>query len=234
MQAALSQVADEPVSLVCAGRTDTGVHALCQVAHFDSESKRSERSWVLGTNSNLPKSACVHWVREVPADFHARFSALARHYRYVILNRWVRPALDAGRVTWCRQPLDAGAMDQAARLLEGEHDFSSFRSSGCSANHAIRTVQGIRVLREGERVVLDVSANGFLYRMVRNIAGSLMQVGSGERDAAWLREVLEQRDRRAAGATAGPEGLYFTGVRYPVAFGLPSRADPYPEASGLA
>jgi tRNA pseudouridine38-40 synthase len=233
VEQALARVADEPVRLVCAGRTDTGVHAVCQVAHFDSTSERSERSWVLGANSNLPDTVSVLWARPVDEEFHARFSAAARHYRYVILNRWVRPAIGHGKLSWCRRPLDADAMHEAAQALLGEHDFTSFRSSGCKANHAVREIQSISVGREADRVILDVSANGFLYHMVRNIAGSLIKIGVGEQAVGWLAELLELRDRRQAGATASPHGLYFRGVRYPSSAGLPVELRPFPEASGL-
>lgn len=222
LEQALARVADHPVSLVCAGRTDTGVHALGQVAHFDSPAQRSERSWALGANSNLPAAICVLWVRAVDEDFHARFSAHARSYRYRILNRWVRPALAAGKVCWVHEPLDADAMHAAAQALLGEHDFSSFRASGCTATHAVREVQSIAVRREAEQVIIEVTANGFLYHMVRNIAGALLQVGKGERQRGWMAELLGARDRRLGGVTAGPEGLYFVGARYPARFGLPT------------
>ncbi len=229
LEAALSRVADHSVSVACAGRTDTGVHARCQVAHFDSTADRSLRSWLLGANSNLPSTISVLWLRTVPDDFHARFSALARSYRYEILNRWVRPAIDQGRVSWQRRPLDAAAMHEAAQALLGEHDFSAFRSSGCKANHPVREMQILEVTRQGDRVVMDVTANGFLYHMVRNIAGTLMEVGLGERPMDWVREVLEGRDRRVAGVTAPPDGLYFQGVRYPERFELPASPRAFPE-----
>lgn len=241
LEAALARVADHPVRVACAGRTDTGVHATCQVAHFDTDARRSPRSWVLGANSNLPDAVSVLWMQPVPDDFHARFSALARSYRYVILNRWIRPALEADRVSWQRRPLDHGAMNEAARALLGEHDFSAFRSSGCSANHPVREVQAVSVGRQADRVHLDITANGFLYHMVRNIAGSLMEVGLGERPVSWVGELLAGRDRTRAGVTAPPAGLYFTGVRYPEHFGLPTTpaafpglSDERPEAPGDA
>jgi tRNA pseudouridine38-40 synthase len=224
LEQVLASVADQPVRLHCAGRTDTGVHALGQVAHFDSSAQRSERSWVLGSNSRLPATVSVLWAKTVDESFHARFSAFARSYRYVILNRPVRPAVAAGKVTWCREPLNADAMHQAAQALLGEHDFSAFRSSGCSANHPQREVLAIAVRREKEQVLLEVSANGFLYHMVRNIVGSLLEVGKGARDPSWLAQLLAARDRRLAGVTAGSDGLYFLGARYPAAFGLPEPA----------
>lgn len=220
LEQALSRVADQAVRLSCAGRTDTGVHALCQVAHFDSEANREGRQWVLGCNTQLPDSVCLLWARRVDDAFHARFSAFERSYRYVILNRAVRPALRSGKVAWCRKPLDAGRMHEAAQALLGEHDFSAFRSAGCQARHAVREISQIRVAREGEDVILDIAANGFLYHMVRNIAGSLIDVGSGERASTWMGELLAGGDRTVAGATAEAAGLYFVGVRYPDEFGL--------------
>ncbi len=228
LERALGQVANHSVRVVCAGRTDTGVHAKCQVIHFDSDAERSARSWILGANSNLPTGIAVLWLQPVPVDFHARFSAFARSYRYVILNRWIRPAIEHGLVSWQRQPLDHHAMNEAAQALLGEHDFSAFRSAGCSANHPVRELQAIEVRRDGDRVTIDVTANGFLYHMVRNIAGSLMDVGLGERPADWIRELLEGRDRTRAGVTAPPDGLYFLGVRYPEAFGLPEASPAFP------
>jgi tRNA pseudouridine38-40 synthase len=232
LEASLSQVANHPVSVVCAGRTDTGVHARCQVVHFDSEAERSDRSWVLGINSNLPKSVAVLWIRPVSDDFHARFSALARTYQYVILNRWVRPAIENRLVSWERRPLDEALMHDAAQALLGEHDFSAFRSSGCKANHPVREVQSIRVRRVRDQVEIDVTANGFLYHMVRNIAGSLIPVGRGEQPVAWIAQLLAGRDRRLAGVTASPDGLYFRNVRYPAKFSLPGNDEAFPEVTG--
>ena len=229
VEQALSAVADSAVSVVCAGRTDTGVHARCQVAHFDTGAQRSERSWVLGANSQLPDSVSVLWVQAAGEEFHARFSAFERSYRYTICNRWIRPAIGRERMTWYRKPLDGENMHRAAQSLRGEHDFSAFRSSGCRARHAVREVTGIGVQREADRVYLDVSANGFLYHMVRNIAGSLMEIGAGEKPVNWMQQLLEQGDRTRAGVTAGPEGLCFMGVRYPEVFGLPETPSPFPE-----
>lgn len=229
LEDALSRVADHKVSLVCAGRTDTGVHASGQVAHFDTTSRRRERSWILGANSKLPDTVSVLWVQPVSEDFHARFSACSRSYRYTIFNRWIRPALYNGKVSWFRKPLNEERMHRAAQALLGEHDFSSFRSSGCRARHAVREVQAISVHREGAWVQLDISANGFLYHMVRNIAGSLIDIGSGERPQEWMAELLAGRDRRKAGVTASPEGLNFRSVRYPESFGLPEREQAFPD-----
>ena len=208
--------------------------ALNQVAHFDSNSQRSERSWILGLNSHLPKAASVLWIRAVDEDFHARFSAFARTYQYRILNRWIRPALDSRRMSWCKAPLDVEAMNEAAQALLGEHDFTSFRATACQARHAVREIQAISVKRVGDTVTLDVTANGFLYHMVRNIAGSLMHVGKGEAPVSWMKETLEKLDRNAAAPTAPPEGLYFVGARYPSNYGLPGGAPAFPRGRGLS
>ena len=215
LEDALLSVAHHPVRIHAAGRTDTGVHAICQVTHFETHAERSERAWVLGCNTNLPDGVSVRWARMVNDDFHARFSARARRYRYRILNRWIRPGLDAGRVAWERRKLDAEPMHAAAQCLIGEHDFSSFRALGCQASHAQRFVRSIEVWREGDEVLLDIAANAFLYHMVRNIAGTLIEVGCGDRAPDWVAEVLAAKDRSVAGVTAPPEGLYFVGVEYP-------------------
>jgi len=226
LEEAVSKVADHPVELVCAGRTDAGVHATAQVVHFDTESVRSPRAWVLGTTCNLPPAVCVNWAQPVGEDFHARFSATGRRYRYVILNRPVRPALLHGRVCWEHGPLDAARMAAAAVCLHGEHDFSSFRAQGCQAKHPRREIQALDVRREGEFIYLDVAANAFLHHMVRNIAGTLLAVGRGERPVDWVAEVLSARDRTAGGVTAPAGGLYLVQVRYPECFGLPQTARP--------
>lgn len=222
IEAALAKVADHPVEVVAAGRTDAGVHAAMQVVHFDTTVQRTERSWTLGANSNLPKHISVLWAREVPEAFHARYSAQARSYRYLILNRVPRPALDFDRVCWVRDPLDAPLMQTAANQLLGEHDFSSFRAAECQARTPIRRMYEIRVERHGELVTLDVMANAFLQHMVRNIAGVLIAVGTGDRPVEWVGEVLAARDRRQGGVTAVPQGLYLVGVRYAAALQLPS------------
>ena len=228
VEQALSRVADHPVTVIASGRTDTGVHALEQVIHFDSDAKRDPRSWILGMNSHLPDGVSGLWIQAVDEEFNARFSAYSRRYRYVILNRQVRPAIDAGRVTWCRTPLDVQTMNEAAQALKGEHDFSSFRASNCQARHPVREIREISVRRQGTFVLLDITANAFLYHMVRNIAGSLMAVGKGEAEAGWIAEVLEARDRDAAGVTGAPDGLYFVKARYPGKFGLPGAVRPFP------
>lgn len=223
VEQALSAVADHPVSVTASGRTDAGVHALEQIIHFDTEAEREARSWVLGMNSHLPLGISGLWAMEVKDDFHARFSAQSRSYRYVILNRPVRPALDAGQVTWARRPLNAVLMNQAAQVLAGEHDFTSFRASACQARHPVREIREISVRRQGALVILEVTANAFLYHMVRNIAGSLMAVGTGDSAPEWVEEVLRARSRDAAGVTAAPDGLYFVKARYPGGYGLPER-----------
>lgn len=221
VEAAFSQVAAHPVKVVCAGRTDSGVHAFGQVIHFDTDVSRRQRSWVLGANSNLPASVNVNWTREVSGDFHARFGAVARSYRYVILNRWVRSAVHANRATWVHEPLDADAMHRAAQFLCGEHDFSSYRALACQAKSPVRTIETIAVTRNDEWVTLDLTANAFLHHMVRNIAGVLISIGRREQPENWAREVLEHRDRAMGGITAPPQGLYFLGPRYPEHFEIP-------------
>jgi tRNA pseudouridine38-40 synthase len=230
VEKALARVANDEVRVTCCGRTDSGVHALGQVAHFDSDADRSERSWILGINSHLPAGASVLWIRQVDDGFHARFSAFSRSYRYVILNRWIRPAVDANRKSWCRTPLDADKMHDAAQLLLGEHDFTSFRATACQARHAVREIQQISVLRKGDTISLDVTANGFLYHMVRNIAGSLIRVGLGEASAEWVGEVLAMQDRTLAAPTAAPEGLYFVSARYPEQYEFPASAPAFPRS----
>jgi tRNA pseudouridine38-40 synthase len=228
LEQALAKVADHPVSLTCAGRTDAGVHGVGQVAHFDTAAVRSERSWVLGGNANLPLDLSLGWARAVPVDFHARFSALARRYRYLILNQPCRSALWHGRATWCYWPLDVRQMHEAGQALVGEHDFSSFRAAECQARHPIREIRELTVRRQGDGVVLEVEANAFLHHMVRNIAGVLIAIGAGDRPIDWAREVLEGRDRTQAGVTAPAEGLYLLMVRYPDRFGLPAGSETVP------
>ncbi len=222
LEQALARVADHPVRTICAGRTDTGVHALGQVVHFDTMAARPVRAWVFGANAHLPADVAVRWAQPVGDDFHARFSARRRHYRYVILDARTRPALLAGRVSWSYRPLDEAAMATAAADLVGEHDFSSFRSYACQARHPLRTVYGLEVSRQGDFIRLDISANAFLHHMVRNIAGVLMEIGSGRRPVSWARAVLAERDRQRGGVTAPSDGLYFLGAEYPPEHGLPS------------
>jgi tRNA pseudouridine38-40 synthase len=227
LQRAVSVVADHAVHVTAAGRTDAGVHALMQVAHFDSEAPRDERSWVLGTNRELPSEISVLWARPMPANFHSRYSALSRTYQYRILDQAFRPALMRRQVCWVRRALDAAAMHAAAQVLVGEHDFSAFRAAECQSASARRRVMSIEVGRSDALVTITVRANAFLHHMVRNIAGALIAVGTGRRPVPWIADLLETRDRRQGGATAPAHGLYLAHVEYPVALGLPS-----PGASG--
>jgi tRNA pseudouridine38-40 synthase len=224
VERALSFVADHPVEVTCAGRTDAGVHAIGQVAHFDTTSVRDLRSWVLGANTQLPPDISLTWARLVPRDFHARYSALRRSYRYVILNRPTRPALERHRVCWIHEALDETTMHEAGQVLTGEHDFTSFRGSECQARTPVRRLERLVVRRHDAIVTLEVTANAFLHDMVRNIAGSLIAVGKGERPGAWIAEVLGARDRRVAGITAPAGGLYLERVDYEPALGLPCGA----------
>lgn len=221
LEEALSSVANAPVGTVCAGRTDAGVHARCQVVHFDSDAAREPRGWMLGATSRLPPAVCVRWCVTVADDFSARFSARSRRYRYSILNRPMRPALGRQYLSWVRHPLDADAMHRGAQVLLGGQDFSAFRTVHCQAPHARRELQRIAVLRDGEYVHVDVQANAFLHHMVRNIVGSLLLVGRGERPEPWIAELLAGRDRTLAGPTAPPGGLVFVGPLYPTGCGLP-------------
>lgn len=221
VEKALSFVANEPIEVTCSGRTDSGVHALCQVIHFDTNSTRTMYSWVMGGCSNLPPDVAVLWAQPMPEDFHARFDARARRYRYTILNRSVRPALDARFVTWERRPLDAESMHQSAQILLGENDFTSFRAISCQARHPWRNIHAISVWREGARVMIEVEANAFLHHMVRNIVGSLLLIGRGEANADWLASVFHARNRDLAGPTAPASGLTFVGARYPSKHELP-------------
>lgn len=221
LESAVARVADHPVDIVCAGRTDTGVHASGQVGHFDTDAERSERGWLLGINSLLPDDINVRWIRPVPDEFHARFSAGSRSYRYRILNRLIRSALERNRAWWVYEPLDAVRMHEAGQLLLGEHDFSAFRATGCQAKTASRNVMSLRVERDGDWILLDITANAFLQHMVRNITGTLVAVGSGKQAVGWVRDVLHSRDRTQGGVTAPPQGLTLTSVAYPPEFGLP-------------
>lgn len=221
LEKALSKVANEPVRLTCAGRTDTGVHATGQVVHFDSVAVRELKAWVLGSNTNLPCDISINWAQQVNDSFSARFSAVSRSYRYILLNRKVRAAVFQNNVAWSFETLDAKAMHQAAQYLLGEHDFTAFRASQCQAAHAIRDMHEIRVQRNGDYVILDIKANAFLHHMVRNIMGTLMVIGRGEQAAGWMQEVLLGRDRKRAGMTAPATGLYLVNVEYPEEYGLP-------------
>lgn len=222
LERAVSAVADHPVVTVCAGRTDAGVHAIGQVAHFDTEAMRPQRAWILGVNTQLPTDVSVRWGCEPGEDFHARYSALRRHYRYVIYNHTTRSPLLCSRAARFHRRLDVAAMRRAARELVGEHDFSAFRASDCQARNPVRTVHRLEVEGRGDFVVIDVCANAFLKRMVRNLAGVLQAVGSGERPVEWAGEVLASRSRICGGVTAPPQGLYLTRVEYEARFRLPS------------
>ncbi len=221
LEEVLAPVANESVAVVCAGRTDTGVHASGQVIHFDTSSERSRRGWLLGANSNLPDDINVTWAQRVNDDFHARFSATARSYQYRILNRVERSSLHRNRSWWVYEPLDAAAMHEAAQRLLGKHDFSAFRAAGCQASTAIREIMSIAVRKQGDWLTLDVTANAFLQHMVRNITGTLAAIGLGEQDVRWATEVLESKDRKAGGIAAPPHGLTLVSVDYPATFEIP-------------
>ncbi len=223
-EGAFSAVAGETVALVCAGRTDAGVHAAGQVAHFDTTAVRGERSWVLGANANLPDTISVRWARAVPAHFHARYSAEARTYRYFVLNRLGRSALAARRATLIYRPLDVERMAAAAALLVGEHDFSAFRAAGCQARSPVRRLHALQVRRCADLVVIEATANAFVHHMVRNLVGLLLEIGVGKAPPSWAAEVLASKDRTLSAPTAPAEGLYFWKVRYSPAFGLPEEA----------
>ncbi|MDO6824507.1 tRNA pseudouridine(38-40) synthase TruA [Marinobacter sp. 1_MG-2023] len=219
---AVTKVADHPVDLVCAGRTDARVHASYQVVHFETSAIRNLRSWVMGINTSLPFDIAVHWAGNGGADFHARFSAVYRRYRYVIYNSPVRPGIQRGQVSWTFRELDAERMHIAAQALVGEHDFSSFRAAGCQSRTPVRFLEQIKVTRKGNFVVIDVQANAFLHHMVRNIAGALMAVGTGNQPENWIRDILLAKDRTLAGVTAPPYGLYLVDVGYPDDFSIPA------------
>ena len=221
LERALAEVAGEPVATVSAGRTDAGVHALAQVVHFDTGAERPDSAWVRGVNTLLPAACAVIWSRQVPGDFHARYSASARSYSYLLLNHPVRPAVDRARVGWFHLPLDLEKMQLAARLLIGEHDFSAFRSSECQARTPVRTLTRLDIARRGDYIVFDLCANAFLHHMVRNIVGCLVYVGKGKYPPEWLGEVLAGRDRNRAAPTFEAAGLYLSRVQYDGRWGLP-------------
>ncbi|NLZ78116.1 MAG: tRNA pseudouridine(38-40) synthase TruA [Gammaproteobacteria bacterium] len=211
------------VRLSCAGRTDAMVHACGQVVHFDTPVERSMRAWMMGANRYLPKDISVVWAQPVPHDFHSRFSAMARRYRYVIYSDEVRPAHLAQEVTWTHQTLDVDKMRAAATYLVGTHDFNALRAAGCQAKSPVRTIHHLQVLQFGRLIIIDVRANAFLHHMVRNIAGVLMMIGAGERPVTWAQEVLASCDRTQGGVTAAPHGLYMVHVEYPERYQLPER-----------
>jgi tRNA pseudouridine38-40 synthase len=221
LQDALAGIAGAAIPVTCAGRTDRGVHAREQVVHFDTEAERPDSAWVRGVNALLPDSVAVLWAVRVAGDFHARYAAFARTYRYVLLNRPVRPALAARYAGWYHAPLDVAAMREAARHLVGEHDFSAFRSAECQAKSPVRTLHALEVQARGERVDFILRANAFLHHMVRNLVGTLIYVGNGRHAPTWAGEVLASRDRARAAPTFAADGLYLERVEYAPQWGLP-------------
>lgn len=220
LETALSKIADEPITVICAGRTDAGVHAFEQVVHFDTRAERSMYGWMMGGNTQLPGDVRIIWAKHAVDGFHARYSAIARFYRYIILNRPMKSALRRKQVTWCYQPLDAERMHEAGQYLIGDHDFSSFRAQGCQSKSPHRIMHFIDVYREHEQVIIDISANAFLHHMVRNIAGVLIEIGTGKRQCDWTERLLHVKDRDQGGVTAPPDGLYLGGVYYPEHYGI--------------
>jgi tRNA pseudouridine38-40 synthase len=222
LEPALAAIAGAPVGVTAAGRTDRGVHARLQVVHFDTDAERPASAWVRGVNALLPDSVAVLWSREVDGEFHARYSALSRTYRYELLNRAVRPALGAAHVGWFHPPLELAKMQQAAAHLVGEHDFSAFRSSECQAKTPIRTLHTLDIAACGERIDFVLRANAFLHHMVRNIVGTLVYVGKGKHPPSWVKEVLDSGKRSEAAPTFGAQGLYLEKIQYDARWGLPS------------
>lgn len=221
LQAALSGIAGETIGVIAAGRTDTGVHGLEQVIHFDTQVDRPLQAWVRGVNALLPSSIAVRWAHPVPDEFHARFSAHGRSYRYLLVNRATRPAIQASKVGWFHAQLDLAAMHQAAQCLLGTHDFSAFRAAQCQAKSPIKQLRQLDIRREGDMLIFDVSADAFLHHMVRNLVGCLVYVGKGKYSAQWLAEVLASRDRRLAAPTFAPDGLYLRHIKYEAKWELP-------------
>ena len=226
VEKALSFVAAEKINVHCAGRTDTGVHALHQVIHFETRVHREPHSWVFGANANMVPDISLLWAIQVKDDFHARYSACGRRYRYLILNRTTRPGVNSGFTAWEHRHLNVDMMSAAAEYLIGEHDFSSFRGGGCQSKSPIREIRELTVTKRGEYIIIDIRANAFLMHMVRNIAGVLSAVGAGEHGPEWVKEVLSARDREKGGVTAPPQGLYLMDVDYPEEYGIPGRAAP--------
>ncbi len=224
VESALSRIADHPVSVICAGRTDAGVHATCQVIHFDSAIDRGEKAWVMGANSLLPRTVRILSATAVQPDFHARFSAQSRRYLYLIYQRQIASAIMHKRVTHVPQLLDVEAMNTAAQSLLGEQDFTSFRAAGCQSKSSFRNVMRAEVSRRGAFVIFDIQANAFLQHMVRNIVGALLEVGGGRQDSTWIAQLLAQRDRTLAAITAPPDGLYLVQVGYPEHYDIPAGA----------
>jgi tRNA pseudouridine38-40 synthase len=227
LEAALAQMAGAPIRAQCAGRTDTGVHALAQVVHFDTEAERPDSAWVKGVNTHLPRAVAIRWAKRVPDDFHARFGATSRRYDYLLINRPTRPAVWDGRAGWFHLPLEVETMRKAAAQLIGEHDFSALRSAECQAASPVRTLRKLEIARDGEVIRFSLEANAFLHHMVRNIVGCLVYVGKGKYSPTWMAEVLAGRDRAKAAPTFGPQGLYLSGIDYDPRWELPSfRIDP--------
>ncbi|MER2492558.1 tRNA pseudouridine(38-40) synthase TruA [Catenovulum sediminis] len=221
LETALSKIADSPIAVTCAGRTDAGVHATGQIVHFNCPTSRKLSAWTLGANANLPDDIAVRWAVEVAEEFDARFSATARRYRYIIFNSRIRAGIFKQGVTQFYEPLDEIKMHQAAQTLIGEQDFTAFRASHCQSNTPFRNIHQVTVSRKGRYVIVDITANAFLHHMVRNIVGSLMEIGRGQQAINWIAELLEQKDRTLAAATAKPNGLYLVKVFYPEKFGIP-------------
>jgi tRNA pseudouridine38-40 synthase len=223
LEAALARIANEPIRTVCAGRTDAGVHAMSQIVHFDVTARRPMSAWVRGVNASLPPSVAVQWARLVSEDFHARFSALARSYRYFLLNRPQRPGLEHARAGWHHRHLDIEAMRSAACHLVGEHDFSAFRAAKCQAKSPVKSLVRADLRRDGDLIVFDFTASAFLYHMVRNMVGALVCVGNGERSPGWIPELLASRDRRLAAPTFPADGLYLTEIQYDPVWRFPEK-----------
>jgi len=221
VERALTKVANQGIKVHCAGRTDTGVHATQQVIHIETDVRRVTHSWLFGANSNLPKDISMLWSKEVPDDFHARFSAIGRTYRYIILNRPTRSGLNNATVTWECRALDEKRMQEAASHLQGEHDFTSYRALACQARNPVRDVRRLEIKRQGDYIILDIEANAFLQHMVRNIAGVLITIGMGKESTTWTKQILDARDRTLGGITAPSEGLYLIGIEYPEKFEIP-------------
>ena len=227
LEPALARIAGEKIAVVCAGRTDAGVHAAGQVAHFDTRAERPMTAWVRGVNAFLPPNVAVRWAQSVNDAFHARFSAYGRCYRYLLINRAQRPGLWHGRAGWYHHPLDEDRMRQAARLLLGEHDFSAFRAADCQAKTPVKTLCRAEVRRAGDWLLFDFEASAFLHHQVRNMVGSLVYVGQGKHPPEWIGELLASRDRTQAAPTFAAAGLYLLGVRYEKRWRLPIADDPF-------
>src|SRR3989338_2657205 len=225
LESALSRVANHSIRVICSGRTDTGVHAVEQVIHFESNAQRSTRAWLLGANANLPRDISIRWVCEMPSDFHARFSAISRSYYYLIYNNEVRSALLRNKAYWYCRPLNTEFMQKAAHYLFGTHDFTSFRSSGCQAKKTVRTITDLSVFRKNEFVICHIQSDGFLHHMVRNIVGTLLPVGEGLQPAEGVKEILDGCDRRKAGVMVPAHGLYLNKINYPEHFCFGKRRD---------